>query len=93
MQAFASNDCAHGGQGQFFVGYAVADVTTATSSANGVVFVNVPIRTVNPQPALPGRFVTVSMTQLEPVASYGHSSEMSTCVPYADDTIFADDFE
>lgn len=92
MQAFASNDCAHGGQGQWFVGHAVIDITSATPGANGVVFFDVPLRTVSPQPSLLNKFVTVSATQIDE-SGYGHSSEMSTCVSYFDDTIFKDGFD
>jgi hypothetical protein len=92
MQAYMSNDCAHGGQGQWFVGSAVIDITTATASANGNVRFEIPIRSVNPQPLLPGKFITISATQIS-AAGYGHSSEMSNCTTYADDTIFKDGFD
>lgn len=92
LQAFASNECANGGQGQWFVGYAVVDITSATPSANGVVFFDVPLRTANPQPSLLNKFVTVSAMQID-ASGYGHSSEMSTCVSYFDDTIFKDGFD
>jgi hypothetical protein len=92
LQAFASNACAHGGQGEWFVGYAVVDVTNATPDANGVAIFDVPLRTTNPQPALLNKFITVSATQLD-AAGYGHASEMSTCVSYFDDTIFKDGFD
>ena len=92
MQAFASADCAHGGQGQHFIGYQVIDITTATATANGVTFFEIPVRTKAPQPTLPGQFITVSATQID-AAGYGHSSEMSTCTTFADDTIFKDGFD
>ncbi|HJU38171.1 MAG TPA: right-handed parallel beta-helix repeat-containing protein [Tahibacter sp.] len=92
MQAFMSNDCAHEGQGQWFVGYTVVDIADATPTANGRARFAIPIRSVNPQPAMPGKFITIAATQID-AGGYGHSSEMSRCTPYSDDTIFKDDFE
>lgn len=92
LQAYASNGCAHGGQAQWLVGTAVVDIANAPAGGNGSAVFNVPLVSRNPTPALTGRTITVSVSEIS-AAGYGQSSELSGCETYVDDTIFANGFQ